>query len=106
MRRVYNIDDKLDTALKQDTNAAVEETYLYVKKQRYIGFHGVTAKSLMDHLMVRSCKIRPLDLEACRQALTEPIEVDCLISVYFEYVDDVVQLSQDGKTPFTPAQIV
>ena len=36
-------------------------------------FHGVYAKSLMDNLMERYRKIRALDLEACRQALTETI---------------------------------
>ena len=46
------------------------------------------------------------DLEACRQALVEPIEVDFPIGVYFQQVEDTIQFSQDEKTPFTPAQIL
>ena len=49
-RRIYYLDEN-DSALKQDIIAAVEETYLSAKKQRYMGFHGVSAKNLMDHLM-------------------------------------------------------
>ena len=34
------------------------------KKKRYMGFHSVSAKILMDHLMERYGKIRVPDLEA------------------------------------------
>ena len=47
----------------------MEETYLYEKKQRYMGFQGVPAKSLMYHVMERYGKIRASDLKACRQTL-------------------------------------
>ena len=40
--------------------------------------------------------------EACRQALEEPIEVDRPIDVYFQRVEDAIQFSQYGKTPFAP----
>ena len=47
----------------------MEDTYLSVKKKRYMGFPNVSAKNLMDHLMNRYGKIWASDLEACRQAL-------------------------------------
>ena len=56
--------------------------------------------------MERYGKIWASDLKACRQALAEPIEVDRSIDVYFQRVEDAIQFAQDGKTPFTPAQIV
>ena len=71
-----------------------------------MGFHGVSAKSLMDHRMDRYGKIRASDLEACWQALAEPIEVDRMIDVYFQQVEDEIQLSQDEKAPFNPAPIM
>ena len=71
-----------------------------------MGFHGVSSKKLMDHLMERYGKIRTPDLEACRQALAAPIEVDRLICVYFRQVEDMIQFKQDSKTLFTMAQIV
>ena len=55
--------------LNQEVIDAVEETYLYEKKQRYMGFQGVPAKSLMYHVMERYGKIRASDLKACRQTL-------------------------------------
>ena len=70
-----------------------------------MGFHGISAKNLMDHLIERCSKIRASDLEARRQALASPIEVERLIGVYFQRVEDVIQFAQDGKTLFTPAQI-
>ena len=36
-RRVYNIDDNVDTALKQEVITAVEETYLSAQKKRTWG---------------------------------------------------------------------
>ena len=71
-----------------------------------MGFHGVFAKNLAEHLMERYSKILASDLKACRQALADPIEVDRPIGVYFKQVEDVIQFAQDGKTFFTPAQIV
>ena len=61
---------------------AVENTYLSAKNQQYIGFHGISAKNLVDHLMERYGKIWASDLEAYIQDIAEPIEVDRLIYVY------------------------
>ena len=72
-RRIYNPDENLNAALKQEIIAAVEETYLYAKNQWYMGFHNVSTKNLVDHLMERYSKICASELEACRQALAEPI---------------------------------
>ena len=101
-RRIYDIDENVDATLKQYVIAVVEETYLFAKKQRYMGFHVVSSKSLMDHFIDRYRNIRVLDLKACRQALADPIEVDQPIDAYFQWVDDVIQFSQDRNTPFTP----
>ena len=68
-RKIYDLDNNVNAALKQEIIAAVEETYLCAKNQRYMGFHGVSAKNLVDHLMKRHDKIRASDLEVCRQAL-------------------------------------
>ena len=38
--------------------------------------------------------------------MAKPIEVDRPINVYFQLLEDVIQFAQDGKTSFTPAQIV
>ena len=56
--------------------------------------------------MERYEKIRALYLEAYRQALAAPIEVDHPIVVYFQRVEDATQFAQDGKTLFTPSEIV
>ena len=71
-----------------------------------MGFHGVSTKNLVDHLMERYGKFWVSDLEACRQALAEPIEVDRPIGVYFQQVEDAIQFAQDRKTPFTPSKMV
>ena len=47
-----------------------------------MGFHGVSAKNLVDHLMERYGKMWASDLKAFRQALVEPIEVNRTINVY------------------------
>ena len=57
-------------------------------------------------MMERYGKIRASDNEACKQALAEPIELDRPIDIYFQRVEDAIQFTQDGKTPFIPAQIV
>ena len=56
-RRIYDLDNNIDAALKQEIITAVEETYLSAKKKRYMGFHGVSAKKLVDHLVERYRKI-------------------------------------------------
>ena len=63
-RRIYDLDKNIDAALKQEVIAKVEDTYLSAKKHRYMRFHGVSAKNLMDHLMERYGKIWASDLEA------------------------------------------
>ena len=55
--RIYYLNKNVDAALKQEIITAVEDTYLSAKKQRYMGFHGVSAKKLMNHLMERYGKI-------------------------------------------------
>ena len=52
------------------------------KKKRYMGFHSVSAKNLVDHLVESYRKIWASDLEAYIQDIAEPIEVDRLIYVY------------------------
>ena len=56
--------------------------------------------------MERYGKIHALNLEACRQALADPIEVDRPIDLYLQRLEDAIQFSQDGKTLFTPEKIV
>ena len=51
-----------------------------------MGFHGVSAKNLVVHLMERYVKICVSDLEECRQDLEETIQVDRPIGVYFQWV--------------------
>ena len=71
-----------------------------------MGFHGVSAKSLMYHLMDNYRNISASDLEECKQALEEPIEVDQPIDIYFQQVKDTKQFDQYRKTQFTLVQIV
>ena len=61
-RKIYDLDKNVNAALKQEIIAAVEETYLSAKKQQYMGFHGVSTKNLVDHLMERYDKISASDL--------------------------------------------
>ena len=105
-RRVYDLDKNVDAALKQEIIAAIEETHLSAKKQCYMGFKGVSAKSLVYHLMERYGKILTSDIETCRQALAEPIEVDRPINLYFQQVENSIQFVHYSKTPLTPAHIV
>ena len=70
-----------------------------------MGFYGVSTKNRVGHLMERYGKICASDIEDCRQALEEPIEVDHPILVYFQWVEDAIHFEQDGKKPFTPAKI-
>ena len=60
-----------------------------------MGFHSIFAKSIVDYLIERYRKIYALDLEACRQALEDPIEVNHLINVYPQWVEDSIHLAQD-----------
>ena len=60
----------------------------------------------MDHLMERYRRIRALYLEACRQDLAEPIELDLPIDVYLQQVKYAIKFAQDGKTPFNQSQMV
>ena len=69
-----------------------------------MGFHGVFAKNLVDHLMERYGKIWVSAIEAYIQDLVDTIEVDRLIDVNFQCVGDAIQFAKDRKTPFTPAQ--
>ena len=58
-----------------------------------MGFHSIFAKSIVDHLIERYRKICASDLEACRQSLAEPIEVDRLINVYLQWVEESMHLA-------------
>ena len=71
-----------------------------------MGLRRVTFKFLINHPMERYRKIRASYLEVCRQALVEPIEVNCPIYVYFQQVEGAIKFAQDINTTFTPAQIV
>ena len=71
-----------------------------------MGFHGVSTKNLVYHLVERYGKIWASHLEVCRKALAEPLEVDPPIDVHLQRVEDTIQLSQDRKAPFTPVKIV
>ena len=69
-------------------------------------FHGVSDKSLLDHLMARYGKIHASDLDACRKAMTDPIEAERPPDLYFQLVEDAIQFAQDRKPPFTQAKIL
>ena len=100
-----DLNQNVNAAHKQEVITAVEENYLYTKKQRYMGFHGVSTKILVDHLMERYEKICASELEAFRKALEDPIDVYRPIKVYFQRVFDTMNFAQDGKMLLTPAQI-
>ena len=52
-RRIYDLEENVDSLLKQEIIVVVEETYLYAKKQSYMEFRDVSAKNLMENLMER-----------------------------------------------------
>ena len=58
-----------------------------------MGYHGVSSKNLMDHMMEKYGEFRVSDLEAFRQALGDLIEVDFPIDVYLQRVEDAIQFS-------------
>ena len=62
--RIYELENNLDAALKQEIIAAVEVTYLSAKNQRYMDFRVVSAKNIADHLMERYGKCWVKDLDA------------------------------------------
>ena len=59
----------------------------------------------MEHLMERYGKIQVSNIEAWRQALEKPTEVDRHIDVYFQHMGYTIQFAQYGKTPFTSNRI-
>ena len=83
---LYNLDDNIDNNHKQEVITAVEEKYLTAKKRRYMGLQSDMEKDLMGYCMKRYGKILASNIEACIQALVEPIEVDHPIDVYFHPV--------------------
>ena len=54
----------------------------------------------MDYLTERYGKIRASEIEACRQALAKPIEVERPIIIYIQQVENTIQFAQNGKMPF------
>ena len=103
-RRLFDTITNVDLALRNQVIAAVDPVYLSEKRNRYTGFHQVSTKDLLEHLMQRYGKITPL---ACKQNKTrfeEPLDTSQPIDVYFRRIDDCLQFAVDAKSPFSMQQ--
>lgn len=69
------------------------------------GLHGVLVSSILRHLKSRYGKIAEPVKQQAKKDFEEDYDPGQPISIYFQRIDDAVQLADDAEIPYTPAQI-
>ena len=96
----------MEEAPKNQIIETIEDTYIEELCNKYKGFTGVKTIDLVHHLMDIYGKITETDLNNNQKKFDEALETAMPIGKYFEQIDDCIQYSDDGKQPYTAAQII
>ena len=75
-------------------------------RNRHIGCTNVTALELLTHLYTVYAKISAADLEANTARMKVSYDVNLPIEIFFDQIEDAIELAAAGNTPFTPGQVV
>ena len=103
-RRLYDTITNVELALRNQVINAVDEVYLSEKRNRYTGYHRVSTRELLDHLMQRYGKITPLACKQNKTCFEEQLDTSQPIDVYFRRIDDCLQFAVDASLPFSLEQ--
>ena len=68
----FQVYTNTDNALKSQLIAAVDETYIRPKRNKYVGYANVTTKELLDHLYTNYAKITMGDLRDNEKKMNKP----------------------------------
>ena len=73
-RTIYENDRNMNDALKEKFVGCIEDTYLNELRNRYTGYFGISASTIITHMMTRYRRITPSDLQTCNKRMSEPID--------------------------------
>ena len=105
-RRIFDLCNNVDTALKRQLIEAVDEIYLEEQRNRYTGYLTVTTQDLITHLLRRYGKITPGDLNRNNQRMAEPMDPSVPIDLFFKRIDECIELAADAENPYSEKQVL
>eukprot|EP00957_Ditylum_brightwellii_P193361 14722944-Ditylum_brightwellii.AAC.1 len=96
----------MDDVMKKQFQDAVEDVYIQQLRHKFSAYLGVTARDVLDHLMDWYKQIKPANLVANGENYNKPMDISQPIDAYFAQIDDCIQYTLDGKTPYISKQIL
>lgn len=105
-QNIFNNCLNMDDTLKAQLIVAVDPVYLAEKKVWYLGYHGVSTRELIQHLMTCYGKTKTCYYDANKKSFEEPFDISQPIDAYYTRVDDSIQFADDADNPFTTIQIL
>lgn len=102
----YTTNNNVQTVMKAFIVKALPKACLAKKMHRLTGLQGVSAYNPMQHLMKRYRKIMEPIKQQAKKDFKEDYDPGQPIAIYFQRLDDGIQLANDAQIPYTPAQIL
>ena len=80
----------MNDVLKSQIIDCIEETCLNELWNRYTGYLGISASTIITHQMTHCGRITPSNFEAYNKRMSKPIDQAQPIDAYFKLIDDDV----------------
>ena len=105
-KRIYDEWNAVDGALVAQIFEALDEIYLLALRRNIVGYSGVTALNLLDHLYANYAKITGPMLEENDRSMRVPFDANQPVEILFRQIDDGVSMAARAQRPFSPEQIL
>jgi hypothetical protein len=84
----------------------IDPVYLATPRLPYVGIGACTPLQILAHLYTNYAKITPANLDNTDRAIKQPCDVNQPIEVLYQQIEDAIEFSAVGQTPYLPEQVV
>ena len=98
--------DATDRALKQQLLGAVDDMFVSALADPHMGYANTTTLQILTHLYATYAQITDCDIEDNKKAMAAAYDLNLPIKTLFKRIEECVQYSAAGNTPFTASQVV
>jgi len=103
--RLFQQYDATDRALKQQLLGAVDNMFVSALSDPHVRYANISTMQLLTHLYNTYAKITDYNLEENKEAMAANYDVNLPIETFFKRIEECVQYTAAGSTPFAAAQV-
>ena len=94
--------DDTDKAIKVLLMSAIDETYICVLQDRYVGYANVTTLEMLTHLYTKYARITPNKFQENNKKMKAPWKPNQLFETLVDQVTDGIEYMYAGNNEYSP----